>query len=329
MLRDSGFDPADVLVECGLAPDALDDPAGRIPFAAVGALLECSARRTGCEHIVLLVGERLGLASMGAVGELARCASTVNVALEALTVYHHINSPGALGFYGAEGGHATLAVTVYDRSTLGIQHFYDAVACMVLNIVRELTTPGWRPDAVLLSRSRPPDPGPYRRAFRSQIHFNAEYTGVRFPAEVLQREVPTADAQRYAEVEARVAAMGRHSLVNDLRRALRAELVRGHPSATRVCYLLAMHQRTLHRRLTEAGTSFQQVLDEVRCDAARHYLDLTDMPLVEVSAALGYSELSAFTRAFRRWTGLAPGAYRQQRQASRLEPTATRADVRD
>lgn len=320
VLRDFGFDPAALLVECGLAPDALDDPAGRIPFDAVGTLLDCSARRTGCGHIGLFVGERLGLASMAAVGELGRTAATVNAALEALTVHHHVNTPGALGFYGAQGGHVTFAVTTFNRSTLGFDHFYDAVACMLRNIVRDLTTPDWRPDAIMLSRSRPRDVAPYRRAFLAPIQFDAEASGIRFPAEVLQRKVPTADAARHAEVEARIAAMGRQSLVHDVRRALRAELIRGHPSADRVCELLAMHQRTLHRRLADVGTSFQQVLDEVRFDAAKHYLDLTDMPLVGVAAALGYSELSAFTRAFGRWAGVAPGAYRRQRKAAGRRP---------
>lgn len=313
VLRDFSVEPADVLRECKLPADALDDPQGRIPFDAVGALLACAERRTGCEHIGILAGERLGLTSMAAVGELARCAPTLDDALGTITVHHHVNSPGALAFYRAEAGHATLAVAAYNRSTLGLAHFCDAVALMTLNVLRDLTSPDFRPDAVLLARSAPRDLAPYRRAFPAQLVFDAEYSGVQFPAHVLARKVPTANPQRYAELEARIAAMGRHSLVNDLRRALRAELVRGHASADRVTAILDMHQRTLHRRLAEVGTTFQAVLDEVRYDAARHYLEVTAMPLVNVAAALGYSELSAFTRAFRRWAGVTPGSYRRQR----------------
>jgi transcriptional regulator GlxA family with amidase domain len=78
-----------------------------------------------------------------------------------------------------------------------------------------------------------------------------------------------------------------------------------------------MHRRTLNRRLEAQGTTFQNVLDEVRLESARQLLDVTKLPLIEIAASLGYAESSAFSRAFRRWSGDAPS---RRRLVGRTEP---------
>jgi AraC-like DNA-binding protein len=98
--------------------------------------------------------------------------------------------------------------------------------------------------------------------------------------------------------------------------ALRLQMVHGRAANDAVAQTLEMHRRTLHRRLRECGTTFRQVLDEVRYDTARHFLCTTDMPLTEIAVALGYSEVTAFTRAFRRWSGETPSRFRETGQAT-------------
>jgi len=71
----------------------------------------------------------------------------------------------------------------------------------------------------------------------------------------------------------------------------------------RVAELLSMHRRTLNRRLDACGTTFQTLVEEVRFGIARQLLEDTDLPLSQVAATVGYSDVSAFTRAFRRWSG--------------------------
>lgn len=100
------------------------------------------------------------------------------------------------------------------------------------------------------------------------------------------------------------------SITDDLRRVLRTELLRGTCSATTIARLFSMHRRTLHRHLRTEGLAFRQVADEIRFEIACELLENTDMALSQVAAALQYSELSAFTRAFRRWSGESPSAWR-------------------
>ena len=111
-------------------------------------------------------------------------------------------------------------------------------------------------------------------------------------------------------------------LAEDLRRVLRTELLRGTCSATTVARLFSMHRRTLNRHLRTEGLAFRQVANQIRFEIACELLENTDMALSQVAAVLRYSELSAFTRAFRRWSGQTPSAWRsshpQVRKSRRL-----------
>jgi AraC-like DNA-binding protein len=96
----------------------------------------------------------------------------------------------------------------------------------------------------------------------------------------------------------------------DLRQVLRSELLRDTCTAAKIANLLSIHRRTLHRYLQAEGGTFRQVADAVRFEIACEMLANTDTALSQVAATLNYSELSAFTRAFRRWSGQTPSTWR-------------------
>jgi AraC-like DNA-binding protein len=92
----------------------------------------------------------------------------------------------------------------------------------------------------------------------------------------------------------------------------RTQLLTDRCSAAKVAELFAIHRRTLNRRLSADGTAFKVVADEVRFEIARQLLTDTAMPLGQIAAVLEYSEAGAFTRAFRRWAGQTPTAWRAE-----------------
>jgi AraC-like DNA-binding protein len=99
-------------------------------------------------------------------------------------------------------------------------------------------------------------------------------------------------------------------LTEDLRRVLRVEVLRDFCSAAMVAPLFSMHRRTLYRHLQAEGCTFRQMTDEVRFKIACDLLETTDMAIGQIAAVLKYSETSAFTRVFRRWSGQPPSAWR-------------------
>ncbi|WP_262300343.1 helix-turn-helix domain-containing protein [Microvirga sesbaniae] len=109
-------------------------------------------------------------------------------------------------------------------------------------------------------------------------------------------------------------------LAQDLRRVLRTELLRDTCYADSVARLFSMHRRTMNRHLNAEGLSFRKVANETRFEIACELLANTDMGLNQIAAVLRYSELSAFTRAFRRWSGQTPSAWRNDHLQGREAP---------
>lgn len=113
------------------------------------------------------------------------------------------------------------------------------------------------------------------------------------------------------------SGQGSGLLTEDLRRVLRTELLRNTCSAATVAHLFSMHRRTMSRHLRTEGLAFRHIANEIRFEIARELLDNTDMALSQIAAVLRYSELSAFTRAFRRWSGQTPSTWRTSHRHSR------------
>jgi AraC-like DNA-binding protein len=130
-----------------------------------------------------------------------------------------------------------------------------------------------------------------------------------FPAHLLHRPMPDANSKRFKELEARAQTAG-VELPIQLRRTLRTLLLAGRSSGDEVAGILSMHRRTLNRRLKAQGTTFQEILDEVRFETACQLLDTTAISLTDIAGSLGYAESSAFSRAFQRWSGAPPSARR-------------------
>ena len=338
LLRELGVDPRPVLAAAGLNESAFDLSENTIPYAALGRFMHGGAQHTGLDHFGLLLGEAWALQNLGLLGQLVRHAATVGDALRYGCVYHHLNSQGGVIFMRSHGAIAEFGYAIYHRGGVGTRQLYDGVLAMLVNFMRELCGPAWVPSEVLLAHAPPADASPYRRLFRCPVRFNAELNALRFPSDWLDRPVPGADAVLLRSLEAQANAMAQPDLIERLRRSLRVLLLNRVVSGDAVAEMLAMHRRTLNRRLEALGTTFREVLEDVRFEAACQLLALTELPLDDIADALGYAGVSPFTRAFRRRAGAAPGQWRRdaiERAAQGLgmpappPPLPTLAQARD
>lgn len=319
LMRELGVDPRPVLAAAGLNESAFDLDENTIAYAALGRLVHSGAQHTGVEHFGLLVGQAWELRSLGLLGQLVRHAATVRDALRYAVVYHHLNSQGGVVFVREHGAVAEFGYAIYHRGGVGTRQIYDAVLATLVNFMRELCGPGWVPREVLLAHAVPADASPYRRLFRCPVRFNAALNALRFPRDWLDLSVPGADPALLRSLEAQANALAQPDLLERLRRSLRVLLLNRVASGDAVADMLDMHRRTLNRRLQGLGTTFRDVLEDVRFEAACELLALTELSSDDIAHALGYAGVSPFTRAFRRRAGAAPGHWRRDANARSAE----------
>ena len=315
MLREFGVDPGAIAARAGLDPALLESPEKTIPYDAMGRLFGECAAATRWQNFGLLAGQRANLGHLGVLGQLMKHSRTLGTALRAFSEFQHLHSRGGVTFLlEKEQPLATLYYAIYEKNVEHIDQIYDGIMAMACNVVRDLCGTAWGPSEVVFAHARPVEVGPYRRFFRAPCRFNSDQTALRFGTSLLEHRISSADPEVLLTLTHQIQARDRFELVPRLRRVLRALLVAGTSARDDVVPILLMHRRTLNRRLKAQGTTFQQVLDEIRFAAACQLLDATNISITEIGASLGYSETSAFTRAFRRWSGMSPIQRRRSKQ---------------
>lgn len=317
LLEAMRVDPGSVIAEAGLDTALFDDPENVISFADAGRLLALSAARTDCPHLGLVLGRDTGLDVLGVVGQLAGCARDVGGALRSAILYLHLHDRGLVPALWTNGGRATLAFAIYQPGVPGSQQIYDLALAISYNVLKALAGESWEAIEVRLFRPRPADIEPYRRFVHTYPRFGADQAALVFDASWLDRPMDGADERVreriLREIDA-LEAQGAGSTAAQLRRALRRLLVggviMGETNQAHSEALFAIHRRTLNRRLRAEGTSFRKLLDECRFEIACQLLRDTSLAVTSVATALNYSETAAFDRAFRRWSGTTPTAWR-------------------
>ncbi|EGV18690.1 AraC family transcriptional regulator [Thiocapsa marina] len=318
LLVEFGLDPASITAEAGLDIGLFDDPEQGIPLAAAGRLLALAAERSGCPSFGHRLGEQVGLDALGRIGQLAKSAPDVSTALHQVVLYLHLHDRGAVPALWISADRVVMAYVVYQAEVPGIEHIYDGAVAITFNIVKLLCGAGFEPIEVRLSRPRPADVEPYRRFYRSRISFGAEHSAVVFSADWLKRPLDGADGvlhKQLLQIIEFADVRGEENLVANLRRVIRCILVQGvapeDTSLAHIARLFSLHRRTLNRRLQSLGTTFKTLIDEARYDVARQLLRDTSLPVVDIAASLDYADAAAFSRAFKRWSGVSPGAWRR------------------
>ena len=199
------------------------------------------------------------------------------------------------------------------------QAIADFWLALVLALCRTNHGAQLRPLAVTLRRPLPADERPYREFFGCAVCFGAAEDSLTLAHDVVDAPLPTSNRALAATFDAilasQLAELDHADLAARCQEHLMQQLTSGEPSESDLAAALAMSRRTLQRRLAAIGQSYQRLLDETRRKLALHYLAEGERSVTEIAFLLGFSEQSAFSRAFRRWRGQSPGAYRRARVA--------------
>ena len=221
-------------------------------------------------------------------------------------------APFAHDIASVEGDEARVTY-VLDRSRLpGADHFYDGGVASTFNIVRDLCGPEWSAKVVTLPRRAPAHRKPYDEVFKTKIAFGSETASVIFAQRWLRRRLPTANPSLRAFLQrlVRRAAQRRGSDADEIRRIIRLQLMGGRPGMDGAAAMIGATRRTLARRLAAEGATFRALVQDVRFEMADELIRETDASMGRIAELLGYSDQTAFSRAFSNRFGHPPSRAR-------------------
>jgi len=303
-----------VLAGTGVTPDQLR-PDAFIPYPAYLAILDNACRATGRDDIGMLLGQRQTLAALGPLGVAMRHAATLGEAIAAFVAFQISNSTGGAVYLSRADRDVILGYCVYDQSVRTSPQIYDLVMAVGCNLIAELTQGAVGPVEILLSRTAPASAAPYHRLGHCPVRFGQSQTGFLLTRSSLAFRLPEADVVQHEQARARLASaleVSRREMRGYVRHVLRPLLLVGQGKMENVAGRLGLHSRTLRRRLRQEGTSFEAIKDEVRYAAARELLMLGALGIADIAFTLDYGSVSSFVNAFRRWSGMSPGRWRQR-----------------
>ena len=318
ILRASGCEPQPILDNFGFKPSWFENPDQKLPYIQTSRLIEYCVEVTACKHFGLLMGMRANPSSLGIAGFMLSTAPDVNIALQALIRHLVLHDQGGVVSVVTNGKFTSLFFAIHLSGVSASEQVYDLSISLACKIMRGLCGEDWNPTEVLLSRPPPQDQTPYRHFFKAPIRFNATESAIVFPSHWLQHKLPSADTFLFDFLERKATELHLNqgkNLIDQLRRFVRKSLITQECTANTAAQHLGIHQRTLNRRLQELGTSFRQVVNEVRYVMSQNFLANSEASNTEIALALGYTEVTTFSHSFKRWSGISPAQWREQQSS--------------
>jgi AraC-like DNA-binding protein len=312
----------------GLPDGALDPLPESLAAGDYIALLAAGAELAGDPHFGLHVGERVRLGTYSVYGLILLACANFAQALEQTQRYeqlaHDLGRSRLEADAGRDGSAGLACYTWTSHFPGATRHLAESVFAGIRSFGSWLAGRPLAPLRLTFAHTSDADPAEYERVLGMVPEFGANAHLACFDAALLAMPVPNADAGMYPVLQqhaerllqernnAREDERERHGIVAQVRAAVIRNLANDRVRLASIAAELGLSPRTLQRKLADSGASFQQVLDAARHALAQDYLRQRGLSLADIAFLLGYQEQSAFTHAFREWSGMNPGAWRER-----------------
>ncbi|HEY6365093.1 MAG TPA: AraC family transcriptional regulator ligand-binding domain-containing protein [Candidatus Binatia bacterium] len=311
-----GGDPDPILRKFGIDRSAFSEPEGFIPSSIFAGVLEEAAQVTADDCFGLHLGENYNPRNIGPLVYVVLNSPTIRAGIENFERYLHVYNEGAKWFFTSEGNRGYICYLLTDPGIKSLRHSNEHEMTIAFKTLRMMVGSQWAPKEVQFAHEAPEQRSEYLRIFHAPVSFGCKTNAIVTDLHFVEREVPAADQRLYQILKRYLdhvlGEMPREdSLLASVRRATGETMRDGDLKLARVAKQMAMSSRTLQRQLKERGVDFKHLAEDTRRRFAMNYLKDRKNTLTEVAFLLGYSELSAFNRAFKRWTGSTPLDYRR------------------
>jgi len=314
-----GLDEGAIAARAGIDPARLG-PESRVPRAALNRLWRLAVEETGDPAIGLEVVRYAAQTTFHALGYAVLASGTLKEAFERMIRYRRlVGDVLALRLVDA-GDRYRFEIDVSADPDVPFQAV-DAIAATWVRQARLLHRPRpCEPLAVTFARPAPRDVEPYRRTFGVAVAFGAPANALEYARADVEAPLPAANAELARsndEVLVRyLAQLEQAGVASRVQQAVLEALPDGAPAKAAIARKLGMSARNLQRHLAAEGTSFKELLNDARADLARTYVGERRLSVTEIAFMLGFADTSAFSRAFKRWTGVAPRDWAARRRSA-------------
>ena len=313
----AGCEPDDVLRSVGLSRSALSDPSGFIACSDFTRVLEAAAQATSDDCFGLHFGEHYQPKAAGPLAYVVLNSPTFAAALENVGRYQRVHNEALRVSLAIENRWTYLRLQLVDPAIDIPRQHNEYGMTLAVGTIRLMAGSQWAPSEVQFSHPAPRDTAEHTRVFRAPVSFGCGANALVMEREFVDRPVAAADPRLYPilrrYLDRVLEEMPREDglLLAAVRRAIGESMRDGGPTLAQVARKTALSRRTLQRRLKDYGIDFKRLVDDTRRRFSLSYLRDPEHTLNEIGYLLGYSEVSAFNRAFKRWTGLTPSDYRR------------------
>jgi AraC-like DNA-binding protein len=309
-----GYGVEALLAGAGIRRADLNDPDGRIPVAAWASMFCRALEQRPMKNAGMRLASVTPIGAFPLIDYLVATSQSVGEGLTRLARYLRLAEPRSVPCLCEDDDPIRVLLEGQDTA-------FSAEFTVTLNLLHWREETAGRFCAAYVSFChKPDDVEEMQRLLGCPVHAGASWNGWAFPREMwefpLRRRDPTLSRLLQRQADDHIARLPpTEGVVFDVRRALASRMAGGDTRIQTIARELAVSTRSLQRRLAACSTSYQQLLDMARKDAAERHLTDSPLSIGVIAYLLGYSEAAAFNRAFRRWHKETPQAFRERRRS--------------
>lgn len=312
----NGIDAKSFMHQIGIENHPIQDSQVRLSTRVADAYFAKALELIADPAFALRSAECWHPSNLGALGFAWLSSATLQEGLDRLVRYSQVLGQKA-SLQCIKTPKSTRLIHLNHRTDSAITDtITDFSLALIVDMCRKNAGVGFHPNKVSLCRSKPLDATPYTNYFGCEVVFDAKENSFEIDRKTADAPLPTSNLELAATLDSilskQLASLDKINTVARCKHYFLMELTSGEPTEQALAKALGMSLRSLQRKLADDGTSYSRLFDEVRHELAQSYLSRSHRSVNEITFLLGFSEQSAFTRAFKRWHGKSPSDYRAE-----------------
>lgn len=309
-----GVEEEPILKAIGVPPEVASDPRAWVTAEQMASAWVLVPERSGRPDFGVAAALTTPVGAYGALDFATMSSPTVAEALMRLERYYRLlGGMSDVSFVRTPRGGGIVTVRLLVGRANELRHYTEHFMALVTTRIRMAARAKASDVTARFVHSNPSDMAALQEVFGPAVRFGTDANALEFPREVVEAPLISANPElaEMLEVEAERARLRPDAPLRErVRQALDLALREGDPSLPQVAKRLGVSSRTLQRKLQLEGTSFGDELDAARAEVARRLVEKGSESFGEIAFLLGFSQPSAFHRAFKRWTGTTPKTFR-------------------